>query len=53
MEARGHHAGILVVRQDNDPKRDMDEADIALAIGKLLAAAVPIADQYIIMNHWR
>jgi hypothetical protein len=31
----------------------MDEADIALAIGKLLAAPVPIADQYIIMNHWR
>jgi hypothetical protein len=53
METQGHHLGILVVRQDNNPKRDLDEAGVVRAIGKLLAAGVPIADQYIILNQWR
>jgi predicted nuclease of predicted toxin-antitoxin system len=50
---QGHHPGILVVRQDNDPKRDLKNRDIVRAIGKLQAAAVPIPDQYIILNVWR
>jgi hypothetical protein len=51
--AQGHHAGILVVRQDNDPKRDLSPRGIVRAIAKLEAAGVPIADSYHILNHWR
>jgi hypothetical protein len=49
----GHHPGIFVVRKDNNPKRDLDERGIVRAVAKLLAAGVPIADQFTILNHWR
>jgi len=32
--AGGKHAGLLVVRSDNDPSRDMKDRDIARAIAK-------------------
>lgn len=53
VQVRGHHPGILVVRRDNDPKRDLTPTGIVRALRKLLAAQVPVADQYIILNHWR
>jgi hypothetical protein len=53
MQAGGHHPGIPVVRRDNDPRRDMTPAGIVRAIDKLLAAGVPIADQFVILNQWR
>jgi hypothetical protein len=40
MIVGGHHPGILVVRRDNNPKRDLDERGIVRAIGKLVAAGV-------------
>jgi predicted nuclease of predicted toxin-antitoxin system len=49
----GHHPGILVVRKDNDPTRDLKPHHIVRAIRNLLAAAVPIPDQLHILNHWR
>jgi predicted nuclease of predicted toxin-antitoxin system len=49
----GHHPGILVVRKDNNPKRDLDERRIVRAIGRLLAAGVPLADHFYVLNHWR
>jgi hypothetical protein len=49
----GHHPGILVVRQDNDPKRDLTPRGIVRAIANLEAAGVPIADSYHVLNHWR
>jgi predicted nuclease of predicted toxin-antitoxin system len=51
--ARGHHPGIFVVRQDNDPSRDLTPKGIVSAIRKLEAAGVPIEDEFIILNHWR
>ncbi|HEX7450201.1 MAG TPA: DUF5615 family PIN-like protein [Pirellulales bacterium] len=53
MVSTGHHRGILVVRRDNNPKRDLDEKRIVRAIGKLLATGVQIADHFHILNHWR
>jgi len=53
LEAQGHHPGILVVRKDNDPTRDLKPAGIVRALRNLLAAGVPIADQCVILNHWR
>jgi hypothetical protein len=52
-EAKGDHAGILVVRHDNDPARDLTPKGIVAAIRKLLAAGVPITNEYVVLNHWR
>jgi hypothetical protein len=50
---QGHHAGILVVRADNDPSRDMKDRDIVRALVNLERARVPIANDFHILNHWR
>jgi predicted nuclease of predicted toxin-antitoxin system len=49
----GHHPGIMVVRQENDPRRDLTAPGIVRAIGNFESSGVPIADQYVILNHWR
>jgi hypothetical protein len=51
--ANGHHAGILVVRFDSDPRNNMSPGSIARAIGNLENAAVSIADSYFELNHWQ
>jgi hypothetical protein len=53
LEARGHHPGILVVRRDNDPKRDLTPRGIVRAVGNLLSANFVMLDQLQILNHWR
>lgn len=52
-QGQGHHPGILVIRQDNDPTRDLTPKGIVGAISKLEKARVPIQDEFIILNHWR
>jgi predicted nuclease of predicted toxin-antitoxin system len=49
----GRHPGILVVRLDNDPNRDMKDRDIVRAIANLEGAGVAIANEFHILNHWR
>jgi phosphopantothenoylcysteine synthetase/decarboxylase len=49
----GKHPGLLVVRSDNDPSRDMNGRDIARAIANLGRAGVPVANEFHILNHWR
>jgi hypothetical protein len=39
--------------RDNDPKRDLKAHGIVRAIANLLAAGIVLADQYVILNHWR
>jgi hypothetical protein len=51
--AGGRHPGILVVRQDNDPSRDMKDRDIVRAIANLESAGVPIGNELHVLNHWR
>ena len=53
LEAAGNHPGILVIRQENNPARDLTPKGIAAAIRKLEAAGVPVANEYIVLNHWR
>lgn len=53
LDAGGHHAGVLVVRYDNDSSRDPKPRDVVRAIGKLTASGAAIADHYHILNHWR
>jgi predicted nuclease of predicted toxin-antitoxin system len=52
-EVQGHYPGLFIVRRDNDPTRDLKPAGIVRAIRKLLAANVPIRDEFNILNHWR
>ncbi len=51
--AGGHHPGILVVRRDNDPRRDMSPGAIVPAVQKLTASDMAIADSFHALNHWR
>jgi hypothetical protein len=51
--ANGHHAGILVVRYDNNPRNNMSSGDIARAVRNLEAAGVAIAHAYHELNHWQ
>lgn len=53
LETQGHHPGILIVRKDNDPTRDMRPPQVVRALRNLISAGVPLADEYVILNHWR
>jgi len=52
-----NHSGILAVYQDNDPNRDMSDADIVRAIKNLEDASHtggdPIAGKFHVLNDWR
>lgn len=50
---RGQHPGILAVRYDNDPNRDMKDADMVRAIRNLEQSGVPIVNEFHSLNHWR
>jgi hypothetical protein len=52
-ESKGRHSGILMIRHDNPKKRRMKSHDIVRALRKLEAAGVPIANEYIVLNHWQ
>jgi len=49
----GSHPGILMVRQDNDPNRDMTPRAIVTALAKLESANFPLENQFVILNQWR
>lgn len=49
----GHHPGVLTVRRDNNPERDLAVQGIVRAIARLLASRAPIPDQMYVLNHWR
>jgi predicted nuclease of predicted toxin-antitoxin system len=48
----GHHPGILVVRQEQDRRRDMKARDIVRAIRNIEAANYDLADQCETLNRW-
>lgn len=53
IQGNGRHPGIVVIRQENNPTRDLTPKGIVAAIRKLEAAGVPIENEYIVLNHWR
>jgi predicted nuclease of predicted toxin-antitoxin system len=53
MIAAGHHPGIVIVRRDNDPKRDLTPRGIAAAVANLEKSQFVMADQFQVLNHWR
>ncbi|MFA0750438.1 MAG: hypothetical protein SLRJCFUN_000841 [Candidatus Fervidibacter sp.] len=53
-QAQGRkHSGILAVYAERDLSKNMSDYDIVRAIKKLLASGAPIANQFIVLNHWR
>jgi predicted nuclease of predicted toxin-antitoxin system len=51
--AGGTHSGILIVRRDNDRRRDLTPRGIVTAIAHLLDAGVLVESEFIVLNHWR
>ncbi len=49
----GQHPGIVVVRYENDAKRDMKTRHVVKAIGKLELSGLPLRSEWIILNQWR
>jgi hypothetical protein len=52
LGAGGHHHGIILVREDSDPRRDMRDRQIVAAIGSLEGSG-PLDDRIGILNRWR
>lgn len=53
LESGGHHPGILIVRRDNDPKRDLSPRGIVVALNNLANSGLDLADCFHVLNHWR
>jgi hypothetical protein len=49
----GSHSGILIVCYENNPRRDLTQKGIVAAITNLVAANLPIENEFIILNEWR
>jgi predicted nuclease of predicted toxin-antitoxin system len=49
----GRHTGIMAIRFDNDPSRDMKDAEIVRAIRNLELSGAPVTNVFHILNHWR
>jgi hypothetical protein len=47
------HAGILAVYAERDASKHMSDYDIVRAIKNILTFGIPIANQFIVLNHWR
>jgi predicted nuclease of predicted toxin-antitoxin system len=53
LASKGAHPGILLVRYQNDTRRDMKAKHILAAVGKLEQSGVTIVSQIVVLNHWR
>lgn len=53
LHAGGTHPGILIIRRDNDRRRDLTSRGIVTAISHLLASGVPVENLFLTLNQWR
>ena len=51
--AEGRHSGILTIRTENNPRRDLTERGIVHALRKLEASGFDLANQFYTLNDWR
>jgi predicted nuclease of predicted toxin-antitoxin system len=49
----GNHPGILLLRFDNDPTRDLKPKGVATAISKLQSSGMRVESNRHVLNHWR
>ncbi len=50
--AKPNHPGILVVYQEADFSKNMSYKEIVTAITNIEASGIPLANQFISLNHW-
>ena len=53
LTAQGRHPVIIVIRLDNDSRRDMTHRQIVASLSRLESSGAPLANQFYILNHWR
>ena len=53
LNSGGSHPGILVIRFEDDPKKNMKPKHVAAAIARLERSGLPVRDQIIVLNQWR
>lgn len=53
MQAEGHHPGIVIIRKDNDLRRDLKPHGIARAVNNMVAAGVALESSFYILNQFR
>ena len=53
LAAGGEHKGVIVIRREGDPARDMKPAQIVAALARLEQSGMDITNEYIVLNHWR
>lgn len=51
-ETNPNHSGIFVIYENENYFRDMSRQEIVKAISNLEAAKIPLANQFICLNHW-
>lgn len=49
----GTHFGLIVIRRDNDPRKDMTNRAIVSAIGKVEQAYSDLGNELVYLNDWR
>jgi hypothetical protein len=49
----GHHAGLIIVYEEADRRKNMRANEIVNALSNLESANVPLADQLVALNHYR
>ena len=47
-----NHSGIFVIYENDNSFKDMSRQEIVRAITNLEAAKIPLANQFISLNHW-
>jgi predicted nuclease of predicted toxin-antitoxin system len=50
---RPAHRGIMAVHRDADPRKNMNHAQIAVAVRRLETSGVTIAGDFHVLNRWR
>lgn len=50
---RPGHRGIMAVYRDADPRKNLNHAEIVVAIRRLETSGVPIAGDFHVLNCWR
>jgi predicted nuclease of predicted toxin-antitoxin system len=53
QEANGHHPGILLIRRDNDPRRNMGPGAVVRALRNLEASGLALPDSCYELNPWQ
>lgn len=46
------HPGIFAIHNDSNYSKNMSRQDIVKAIANLESASIPLANQFISLNHW-